>query len=259
MKRSTMEKSVLDRSARILRQQGLGTFLVKGCRAILRMFRILYYPYARWKLPKETQKPYTPETAIDFVNDKYGGFIRPLQVRWEIVSLAKIVEKLRPKTVLEIGTSRGGTLFAWARLATEDAHIVSIDLPGGENKWAYPRWKEPFYKTFASQGQTIDLIRGDSHSEQAFAEFKRTLHGEKIDFLFIDGDHTYRGVKMDYELYSPFVRQGGVIALHDVAPHPPITNCEVHVFWSEVKQGKHSETFIEKEDQGWGGIGILFT
>ena len=37
----------------------------------------------------------------------------------------------------------------------------------------------------------------------------------KIDFLFIDGDHSYEGVKTDFELYSKIISDNGVIVLHD--------------------------------------------
>lgn len=37
----------------------------------------------------------------------------------------------------------------------------------------------------------------------------------KIDFLFIDGDHSYEGVKQDFELYSTILSEKGVIMLHD--------------------------------------------
>jgi hypothetical protein len=37
----------------------------------------------------------------------------------------------------------------------------------------------------------------------------------KIDFLFIDGDHTYEGVKQDFELYSKILSDKGVIIIHD--------------------------------------------
>jgi predicted O-methyltransferase YrrM len=53
-------------------------------------------------------------------------------------------------------------------------------------------------------------------------EVKRILGGEKADFLFIDGDYTYEGVKRDL-MYSPLVREGGIIAFHDICPHPPET------------------------------------
>jgi predicted O-methyltransferase YrrM len=38
---------------------------------------------------------------------------------------------------------------------------------------------------------------------------------EKISALFIDGDHSYLGVKRDIELYAPRVVPGGIIAFHD--------------------------------------------
>ena len=37
----------------------------------------------------------------------------------------------------------------------------------------------------------------------------------KIDLLWIDGDHTYHGVKTDIEDWTPLVRQGGIICFHD--------------------------------------------
>jgi len=37
----------------------------------------------------------------------------------------------------------------------------------------------------------------------------------KIDFLFIDGDHSYEGVKKDFELYSTIVNDNGIIVIHD--------------------------------------------
>jgi hypothetical protein len=37
----------------------------------------------------------------------------------------------------------------------------------------------------------------------------------KIDLLFIDGDHSYEGVKKDFKLYSQLLTENGVIVLHD--------------------------------------------
>ena len=39
-----------------------------------------------------------------------------------------------------------------------------------------------------------------------------------IDFLFIDADHSYEAVKADWNGWSPKVRKGGYIALHDSKP-----------------------------------------
>jgi predicted O-methyltransferase YrrM len=49
------------------------------------------------------------------------------------------------------------------------------------------------------------------------------LVNEKVDFIFIDGDHSLEGIKRDWDDWSPKVKVGGVIALHDtsVPDHDP--------------------------------------
>lgn len=37
----------------------------------------------------------------------------------------------------------------------------------------------------------------------------------KIDYLHIDGDHSYEGVKKDFELYSTIMSENGMITIHD--------------------------------------------
>ena len=37
----------------------------------------------------------------------------------------------------------------------------------------------------------------------------------KIDYLHIDHDHTYEGVKKDFDLYSTILNQNGIISIHD--------------------------------------------
>jgi len=53
-----------------------------------------------------------------------------------------------------------------------------------------------------------------STSEEAYYDFF-VRQGIKIDFLFIDGDHSYDGVKLDFNLYSTILSDNGVIIIHD--------------------------------------------
>ncbi len=80
---------------------------------------------------------------------------------------------------------------------------------------------------------------------------------KKIDFLFIDGDHTYDGVKKDFNLYKQLVKKGGIIALHDIANHPKESNCRVDKFWNEIKEKYKYKEFIENKNQKWAGIGVI--
>ena len=83
------------------------------------------------------------------------------------------------------------------------------------------------------------------------------LAGKKVDLLFIDGDHSYEGVKKDFEMYSPLVADGGVIAFHDIAVHTKFAHCEVDRFWNEIKPVFRHREIIDDPKQGWAGIGIL--
>jgi predicted O-methyltransferase YrrM len=182
--------------------------------------------------------------------------IKPLQVKSEIMALCEIVKKADPKVIVEIGTACGGTLFLYSNII-KAKRIVSIDLPGGKFGGGYAYWRVPLYKSFAGKN-TIQLLRGDSHSQETVSKLQEALKGDKIDFLFIDGDHTYEGVKRDFEIYSPLVKKGGLVVFHDVAHHDPASGCFVDQFWNEIKQKYPHKDIIENKDQGWAGIGVLF-
>jgi hypothetical protein len=51
-------------------------------------------------------------------------------------------------------------------------------------------------------------------SERAYYDFF-VKHDIKIDVLFIDGNHSYEGVKLDFNLYSKLLNDKGVIFIHD--------------------------------------------
>jgi predicted O-methyltransferase YrrM len=182
----------------------------------------------------------------------------PEQVREEILGLLKVLIQYKPRNILEIGTARGGTLFLFSRIASPDAIIISIDLPGGPFGGGYPVWKIPIYRSFVLPGQKLSLIRGDSHDLRTLKIVEEILGVMKLDFLFIDGDHTYKGVKMDFEMYSPLVGKGGIIAFHDIVPHPPETSCEVSKFWNEIKHSYRHQEIVKDWNQRWAGIGVLF-
>ena len=52
-------------------------------------------------------------------------------------------------------------------------------------------------------------------SEKAFYDYF-VRQDIKIDYLHIDGDHSYEGVKKDFELYSTIMSENGIITIHDI-------------------------------------------
>src|SRR5574341_1382040 len=69
------------------------------------------------------------EQTIDFARN-FGGHgyfkVKTLQIPQEILSLARAVEAIRPKIILEIGTARGGTLLIWSR---SEEHTSELQSP----------------------------------------------------------------------------------------------------------------------------------
>jgi len=182
--------------------------------------------------------------------------IKPWQVPSELHRFAKIVATLRPEKVMEIGTFKGGTLCVLCRLSSPTAKIISVDLPGGRFGGGYSAMRSFLYRSVCKYSQDLHLIRGDSQSNEILTSV--TSITQSLDLLFIDGDHTYEGVKRDFLAYSPLVRAGGVVAFHDIVEHPKGSDCEVGRFWNEIKQQYRYEEIIENPQQGWAGIGVLY-
>ncbi|MEN9799571.1 MAG: hypothetical protein RL653_3268 [Pseudomonadota bacterium] len=67
-----------------------------------------------------------------------------------------------------------------------------------------------------ARGAEVTWIR--KTGVEAAAEAART--GRQVDLVFIDGDHSWEGVSGDWNAWSPLVRVGGHVALHDSRSTP---------------------------------------
>lgn len=238
------------RAKRVLREEGLWAAAGHAIAA-------LTHRYKCWKCRRYLRRlpmQMSVQALLDFVVSQP---IAPWQIRSEIKKLMEIVSERRPRTILEIGTARGGTLFLWTRVVHPEGSIISLDLPAGSFGGGYPEWKMPLYRDFALPGQKIHLLRADSHKLESVEQVKSLLAGRRIDFLFIDGDHTYDGIKQDFELYSPLLAPRGLMAFHDIATDDGHENYGVTRFWHEVKQGRNFIEIVEQPPRGIAGIGVL--
>lgn len=197
---------------------------------------------------------------MPFVLKGRGHFksIRPRQTPSEISRLYDAICELNPRVVLEIGTAKGGTLYLWAQAATRDALIISVDLPGGQFGGGYQPCRTPYYQAFARPGQTMKLLREDSHTPQTLEKVKTVLGDRRVDFLFIDGDHLYPGVKCDFLQYGPLVKPGGYIGFHDIMPAPHDPDIQVSQLWDQIKGAFQSQQFLGVDSSGREiGIGLI--
>ena len=83
----------------------------------------------------------------------------------------------------------------------------------------------------------VSLYRGPS------GHFLSLLPDAYLDFIYIDGDHSYNGVKIDIELAKKKVKKGGFICGHDYTSQFPGVIKAVDEFCSNYKT-----SFILTED-----------
>lgn len=182
--------------------------------------------------------PTATETIAQVAVGTHGAIQKPT----ELAAFLDVIGQV--DVIVEIGSYAGGTLYAWSQCA---ASVIAVDLPPTGIYAATGEGKNPHGAAW---------VFGDSHDLATVETLKGLLQGRAIDVLFIDGDHSYRGVKSDLEMYSPLVKPGGLIALHDIVDHPTQPDIEVSRLWAEVKTPDAIE-IIDTGSAPWGGIGVL--
>ncbi len=170
----------------------------------------------------------------------------------EMRDLCSEISEVGPTVFVEIGSRRGGSLYVLSQFCSKGATIISVDLPGAKwgNKDSEISLKNTI-KILKSEGFDSHLIIGDSHHEGTKSQIKKILQNRKIDFLFLDGDHTYDGVKQDWDMYSSLV--SNCVGFHDIFTPGNTQGVNVSKLWAEVKKEYRHKEFISKY-----GIGILF-
>lgn len=172
---------------------------------------------------------------------------------FELIELLSIYKQREPKRVLEIGTHEGGTLFYWVKEAVDGAVIGSIDDQGIISTGKADQW--------ASENVSVECLKADSSSSEAILWAYNNFGW--VDWLFIDGGHSYEQVKSDWDNYFPLVIPGGAIVLHDILPQNGYEEqpCEVDKLWSEIKENYAGVQEIVEPHPEWGfgpGIGIVY-
>lgn len=113
------------------------------------------------------------------------------------------------RTICEIGCYEGRTSVALAK--STSGTVYSIDpFFRGRLGICYSEWVA---KLNRRRNGTQNLIYLKGLSEKVSREFDLP-----IDFLFIDADHSYDAVRLDWKQWFPKVKHGGYIALHDCRP-----------------------------------------
>ena len=122
----------------------------------------------------------------------------------------KLVRFLNPKVIVDLGVDWGYSTFSFALPRIGHTYgidnfvgddFVGTDIPGKYDYVAMKREKLHLQ-------DNLTLIEGD------FNEVAKTWD-KTIDILHIDGSHKYEDVKRDFETWSKFSSENGIILLHD--------------------------------------------
>jgi hypothetical protein len=180
----------------------------------------------------------------------------------EFTALLEEYKALKVNRFMEIGSMYGWSLQHFIHYSEEGSTAVVIDLPVrnfvGPGDWRVAtqesNYKNVWPKWAKSKNCKLYLIPDSSMKATTLKKSTEILNGNLLDFLFIDGDHRYEAIKSDYNMYSPLVRQGGIIGFHDIGEKEEGGGSR---FWSEIKtKYKHKEILMDKTQQK--GIGLLY-
>lgn len=123
------------------------------------------------------------------------------------------------RTYLEIGVHNGASM---SYVVSQDTPVkcIGVDLFESTTQ-QYKKDSLLANRTYENINKnnkaksSIQLIKGNSQTETTFSEVELAVGEDLVDLLFIDGDHSYDGIKSDFDNYARFVKKGGFVVIDD--------------------------------------------
>lgn len=168
----------------------------------------------------EVVKPTVAETILDSPNADLDGNVSPYELR----VICKVVKHYKPRNLFEIGTFDGRTTVNLAANSSNEARIYTLDLAPREVNQTELRIKssdatfiakqqsgrEFMAAARAGQAKKITQLWGDS------AAFDYSDYDSRMDFVFVDGSHSYEYVLNDTRVALNLLKDSkGIIMWHD--------------------------------------------
>ena len=176
------------------------------------------------------------------------------QVYEEITTFAYWLKGFKPNNILEVGF-KGSTFHIFSELSTGKKVAVDIE-DNGRTIWSHYMMYNEDFKLFIENSQTEE-------TRDKIKEFC-----PQYDLIFIDGDHSYDGVKKDFELYKELLSPRGYIVFHDIDPDHIFKDGaggQVYKFWQDLDYGSKTNIITQKssgkitcfgKNEHFGGIGL---
>jgi predicted O-methyltransferase YrrM len=144
------------------------------------------------------------------------GLLAAGQEKWLFDTAASLPDEA---TIVEIGVFKGKSTasMAFACRGTKKK-ICSIDTFNGNDSDFADLGRRDFFSIWRQNLENNGIANYAVPMVGLSQDIGKTWNRE-IDFLFIDGSHIYSDTLADFELFFPWVKPGGIVALHDVPSH----------------------------------------
>ncbi len=124
----------------------------------------------------------------------------------EALVLHHLVRQYQPTSGLELGTSFGITTL-YQHFANPEMTLISIE--GNQSVYEKAHW---IINNMCKADKAPQLVSGlfDDCLEPALNRLG------KLDYAFIDGDHRYEKLLLNYQRIKPHLHSGSIVAIHDI-------------------------------------------
>jgi hypothetical protein len=133
------------------------------------------------------------------------------QNEFELRSFISLLNQHGVKRYLEVGSRHGDTFHEVMTNLPAGSYGCAVDLPGG--LWGKKKTEETLQavaEDLRARGYVIDVVLGNSTHKDVIERIRGL---GRFDAALIDGDHTYKGAKQDWENYAPMAK---LVAFHDI-------------------------------------------
>ncbi len=163
-----------------------------------------------------------------------------------------LIRNLKPKTIVELGTHKGTSFFSMCQAMKDEglkAQIFAVDTWKGDKQAG-------IYDE--SVIEEVKLIQNKYYSNvsskllrMTFDEANKLFNDKSISLLHIDGLHTYKAVRHDFDTWISKLTDNGIIIFHDIAEKQD--DFGVYRLWDEIKLKYSFLQFFHSH-----GLGVLF-